>query len=36
MTAPELAIEILKTFLNTAFEGGRHASRVQKMASCNT
>ena len=27
----EVALESLKVFLNTAFEGGRHARRVQKM-----
>ncbi len=26
------AAEILKTFLTTAFEGGRHTARVQKLA----
>ena len=26
------AIEIMQTFLNTAFEGGRHERRVQKIA----
>lgn len=28
----ELAREITTTFLNTAFEGGRHATRVNKMS----
>ena len=28
MTAPELAQEIVDTFLHTSFEGGRHARRV--------
>jgi len=28
----ELAREITTTFLNTAFEGGRHANRVDKMS----
>jgi len=28
----ELAREITTTFLNTAFEGGRHANRVNKMS----
>lgn len=28
----ELAKEMVKTFLNTAFEGGRHGDRVNKMA----
>lgn len=26
------ALEIIKTFMNTAFEGGRHATRVGKIA----
>jgi len=26
------AVEMVETFLNTAFEGGRHANRVQKIA----
>lgn len=30
-TAPELAIEILDTFLHTGFEGGRHERRVAKI-----
>lgn len=30
-TAIEQAVEIVKTFLNTAFEGGRHSNRVQKI-----
>lgn len=29
--APELAIEILDTFLHTGFEGGRHERRVAKI-----
>jgi len=28
----ELAKEMVKTFLNTAFEGGRHGDRVNKIA----
>jgi ribose 5-phosphate isomerase B len=28
----EEAIQMLDTFLNTAFEGGRHARRVNKIA----
>ncbi|WP_316817899.1 ribose 5-phosphate isomerase B [Pedobacter nyackensis] len=28
----ELAKEMVSTFLNTAFEGGRHAGRVNKMS----
>ncbi len=27
----DLALEIVKTFLNTAFEGGRHTARVAKI-----
>ena len=30
--APELALEILKTFFSTDFEGGRHQRRVEKIA----
>ena len=26
------AVEMVDTFLNTAFEGGRHATRVDKIA----
>jgi len=29
---PGLALEILETWLGTGFSGGRHASRVQKVA----
>jgi len=29
--SPDTAIEILTTFLNTPFEGGRHAQRVEKI-----
>ena len=32
VTGPGLAVEILKAFLNTEFEGGRHATRVGKIA----
>ncbi|TPN87832.1 ribose 5-phosphate isomerase B [Aquimarina algicola] len=28
------AIEMVKTFLDTEFEGGRHAKRVDKIATC--
>ena len=31
MTGPVLALEIVDTFLNTAFEGGRHQRRVDKI-----
>ena len=30
----ELASEIVNTFLNTEFEGGRHERRVNKIACC--
>ena len=30
-TAVEQALEMVKTFLNTPFEGGRHARRVEKI-----
>lgn len=33
-TAIEQAVEMVKTFLNTDFEGGRHENRVNKI-SCN-
>ncbi len=29
--APELAIKIVDTFLNTEFEGGRHQARIDKI-----
>ena len=29
--APEEAIEIIDTFLNTPFEGGRHERRIEKI-----
>jgi len=32
--AKEYALEIVKTFLNTEFEGGRHQNRVDKIAFC--
>lgn len=32
--AKELALEIVQTFLNTDFEGGRHLKRVEKIATC--
>jgi ribose 5-phosphate isomerase B len=31
-TSIQQAIEIVDTFLNTEFEGGRHANRVNKIA----
>ena len=30
-TGPDLAIKMVKVFLETAFEGGRHARRVGKL-----
>lgn len=30
-TGPGLACELLKIFLDTGYEGGRHAARVEKM-----
>lgn len=30
-TAEQQAIEMVDTFLNTAFEGGRHKSRIEKI-----
>lgn len=30
----DLAINIVETFLNTEFEGGRHQNRVDKIACC--
>lgn len=32
--AKEFALEIVKTFLNTNFEGGRHQKRVDKISCC--
>ncbi|OGI09293.1 MAG: ribose 5-phosphate isomerase B [Candidatus Margulisbacteria bacterium GWE2_39_32] len=34
-TSPELAIEIVQTFLDTPFEGGRHQKRLDKFQSIN-
>ncbi len=34
LTGTEVALDILKTFLETEFEGGRHAARVDKLSSC--
>ncbi|MGQ0735726.1 MAG: ribose 5-phosphate isomerase B [Acidobacteriota bacterium] len=31
LTSPEGAAAIVRTFLSTAFEGGRHADRVEKI-----
>jgi len=30
----QLALSIVKTFLNTDFEGGRHERRIRKISSC--
>ena len=32
MTGPDLAVDCLKTFLATDFEGGRHQRRVDKLS----
>lgn len=32
--AKELALEIVETFINTEFEGGRHQGRVDKISFC--
>ena len=32
VTAPELALEIVRTWLATEFEGGRHLARIQQIA----
>ncbi|MDE2336889.1 MAG: ribose 5-phosphate isomerase B [Alphaproteobacteria bacterium] len=34
LTGTEVALECVGAFLNTAFEGGRHAGRVEKLGSC--
>lgn len=34
LTGTEVAMDILKTFLETEFEGGRHQGRVDKLSSC--
>ena len=31
-TSKQQAVEMVKTFLNTDFEGGRHQKRVEKIA----
>ena len=33
-TAIEQAVEIVRTFLNSTFEGGRHEKRVHKICCC--
>lgn len=32
LTGTEVALDILKTFLETEFEGGRHQGRVDKLS----
>jgi ribose 5-phosphate isomerase B len=34
LIGPDLAIECVNAFLNTEFEGGRHAGRVEKLGKC--
>ena len=34
ITGTEVALDILKAFLETTFEGGRHQGRVDKLATC--
>lgn len=34
ITGTEVAMDILKVFLETKFEGGRHEGRVAKLGSC--
>ena len=34
LTGTEVALDILKTFLETEFEGGRHQRRVDKLGCC--
>lgn len=34
MTGPEVARECVQVFLDTAFEGGRHQGRIDKMSAC--
>jgi ribose 5-phosphate isomerase B len=36
LIGPDLAIECVNAFLNTQFEGGRHAGRVDKLGKCGT
>ena len=36
LLGPDLAIECVNAFLNTEFEGGRHAGRVEKLGKCGT
>ena len=34
LTGTEVALDILKAFFETKFEGGRHAARVDKLGNC--
>jgi ribose 5-phosphate isomerase B len=34
LIGPEVALECVTAFLNTQFEGGRHAGRVEKLGKC--
>ncbi len=34
LTGTEVALDILKTFFETEFEGGRHQGRVDKLSTC--
>lgn len=34
LVGTEVALDILKTFLETEFEGGRHTGRVDKLGQC--
>lgn len=36
LVGPEVALECVDVFLSTAFEGGRHAGRVEKLGKCGT
>jgi ribose 5-phosphate isomerase B len=36
LIGPDIALECVDTFLSTAFEGGRHAGRVEKLGKCGT
>jgi ribose 5-phosphate isomerase B len=36
MIGPDVALECVDVFLATAFEGGRHAGRVEKLGKCGT
>ncbi|TAL31679.1 MAG: ribose 5-phosphate isomerase B [Alphaproteobacteria bacterium] len=36
LIGPDIALECVDVFLSTAFEGGRHAGRVEKLGKCGT